>query len=382
MMRIEGISTGSGQNELAVGRQGKAGKNDEAFSTLLDLSSPMAASASTVHETLLSPVGAPDGAGCSGPGVGVVDPGKAAVVYQHNAARYGPGEGVPVASKGDIAVHSLKDCPSALEVEKAPTQRPTEGALPHASSGGLSQVMSEIKGFFVRFFSPQGPSAGASQPAAREKASEAGSNNPVAGFFGRLRTMLSFGLWRPEERQESGRGLQDAVTKASAAGVDSLEPDHPASISSRQELGAGAGEATGSAVVKTIRNLALEVPAKIREAIEEAAHKYDLPADLIAAVIKVESNFDTAAVSKEGGGGLMQLMPATARALAVRNRFDLGQNIDGGSRYLKSLLERFDGQVELALAAYNAGPDAVERYGGVPPYRQTHQYVKKVLAHC
>lgn len=382
MMRIEGISTGSGQNEPAVGRQGKAGKNDEAFSALLDLSSSKAASASTVHEPLLSPVGAPGGAGSFGPGVGVVDPGRAAVVYQHNAARYGAGEGVPGAPEGDAAIPSLKDCPSALEVEKTPTQCPTEGALPHASSGGLSQVMSEIKGFFDRFFSPQGPSASDPQPAAREKAPEAASNNPVAGFFRRLGTILSFGIWRPEERQESGRGLQDVVAKASAAGVDSLEPDHPASISSRQEQPAGAGEATGSAVVKTVGNLAIEVPAKIREAIKEAARKYDLPADLIAAVIKVESNFDTAAVSKEGAGGLMQLMPATARALAVRNRFDLEQNIDGGSRYLKSLLERFEGQVELALAAYNAGPDAVVRYGGVPPYRQTHQYVKKVLAHC
>jgi len=78
----------------------------------------------------------------------------------------------------------------------------------------------------------------------------------------------------------------------------------------------------------------------------------------------------------------MQLMPSTAKSLKVANRFDIRQNIDAGSRYLKSLLERFGGQVDLALAAYNVGPDAVERYDGIPPYRQTRHYVKKVLAYC
>lgn len=133
---------------------------------------------------------------------------------------------------------------------------------------------------------------------------------------------------------------------------------------------------------KAGKNLTLKVPARIQVAIEEAARKYDLSPDLIAAVIKVESNFNAAAVSKEGAGGLMQLMPSTAKALKVRNRFDVQQNIDGGSRYLKSLLERFDGRVELALAAYNVGPEAVKRYDGVPPYRHTRHYVKKVLAYC
>jgi soluble lytic murein transglycosylase-like protein len=124
-----------------------------------------------------------------------------------------------------------------------------------------------------------------------------------------------------------------------------------------------------------------QVPEHIQTAIRKAAHKHQLPAELIAAVIRVESNFDPKAVSSEGAAGLMQLMPSTARELGVRNRYDIRENIDGGTRYLKEMLERFDGNLELALAAYNAGPGAVERHQGIPPYRETQRYVKKVLAY-
>jgi soluble lytic murein transglycosylase-like protein len=126
----------------------------------------------------------------------------------------------------------------------------------------------------------------------------------------------------------------------------------------------------------------LDVPERIQKAIDEAARKYQLPAKLITAVIKVESNFNPRAVSSEGASGLMQLMPATGRKLGVKNAFDIKQNIDGGSRYLKDMLERFGGKLELALAAYNAGPHAVDKHGGIPPYRETRNYVKKVMAYC
>jgi len=129
-------------------------------------------------------------------------------------------------------------------------------------------------------------------------------------------------------------------------------------------------------------NTETQVPEKLKEVIAESARKYDIPEKLLSAVIKVESNFNPRAVSSEGARGLMQLMPATARQLGVKNSFDIKQNVDAGSRYLKDMLDRYDGRIDLALAAYNAGPGAVDRYGGIPPYRETKGYVKKVMAYC
>lgn len=113
--------------------------------------------------------------------------------------------------------------------------------------------------------------------------------------------------------------------------------------------------------------------------IQPAAARYDLDPNLVAAVIWAESSGDPNAVSKKGARGLMQLMPATARELGVGNVLDPAQNVEGGSRYLRRMLDAHDGDLSLALAAYNAGPDAVRRYGGVPPYRETQDYVGKVI---
>src|SRR5687768_3672249 len=113
--------------------------------------------------------------------------------------------------------------------------------------------------------------------------------------------------------------------------------------------------------------------------VEEHATRHSLRPDLVRAVIQVESGFNPHARSPKGAMGLMQLMPATARDLGVHNAYDPGENIRGGTLYLRQLLDRFDGDEELALAAYNAGPNAVDRYGRrIPPYRETRDYVRKI----
>jgi len=112
--------------------------------------------------------------------------------------------------------------------------------------------------------------------------------------------------------------------------------------------------------------------------IQSASQKYGVDADLLFSVIAAESNFNAKAISRRGARGLMQLLPTTAARLGVTDIFDPVQNIDAGTRYLRDLMARYQGDLMLTLAAYNAGPGAVQRYGRVPPYNETISYVRAI----
>ena len=120
--------------------------------------------------------------------------------------------------------------------------------------------------------------------------------------------------------------------------------------------------------------------ASIQDFVNAASQKHGIDADLIDSVIRAESGFNPKAVSHKGAQGLMQLMPSTASKLGVSNSLDPAANVDGGTHYLHDLLQRYDNDLIKALAAYNAGPERVAKYKGVPPYRETHAYVRRVIA--
>jgi soluble lytic murein transglycosylase-like protein len=120
-------------------------------------------------------------------------------------------------------------------------------------------------------------------------------------------------------------------------------------------------------------------PRTVEELVSDAASRYGLPKSLVRAVARAESAFDPDAISAKGARGVMQLMPGTAKELGVEDAFDPGQNIDAGARLLRQLLEKYEGRVAEALAAYNAGQGAVAKHNGVPPYRETRGYIRRVV---
>lgn len=130
--------------------------------------------------------------------------------------------------------------------------------------------------------------------------------------------------------------------------------------------------------VFAVPNSSIPVSGKYNLIIEKVAQKYDLPAKLIHSIIKAESNYNPYAVSSKGAAGLMQLMPATAEQYGVKDRFDPIENIEGGTKYLKDLIKIYDQNLELILAAYNAGQEAIKKYKGIPPYPETINYIEKV----
>jgi soluble lytic murein transglycosylase-like protein len=158
---------------------------------------------------------------------------------------------------------------------------------------------------------------------------------------------------------------------ASPAASDSQAASTTAATSFSQALGQAASQPTAAA---------LPGAAPYMSAIQAAGARYGVDPALIEAVIQHESGFDPTATSPAGAAGLMQLMPGTAGGLGVTNPYDPTQSINAGAHYLRDQLDRFGGDVRLALAAYNAGPGAVAQYGGVPPYPETQSYVANVMA--
>lgn len=137
---------------------------------------------------------------------------------------------------------------------------------------------------------------------------------------------------------------------------------------------------TKNGLQMSLQRIAPKVAPHIRSLADQAATRHGVEPDLFAALIQAESGFNPTARSRAGAMGLTQLMPGTAEELGVNDPFDPVQNLNGGARYLRQMLDRFDGDLPRALAAYNAGPNAVDRHRGIPPYRETQNYVRRVLA--
>jgi soluble lytic murein transglycosylase-like protein len=151
-----------------------------------------------------------------------------------------------------------------------------------------------------------------------------------------------------------------------------------AAVEVDQYVGHESSQSANAKIVNANFRGPLATTADIDSAIEQAAARHNVDPNLVRAVVKVESNFNPNAVSRKGAMGLMQLMPATARQLNVKNPFDPEQNVDAGVRHLKRLLESYGGDVKLTLAAYNAGAGAVARSAGVPHYAETQNYVRRI----
>jgi hypothetical protein len=161
------------------------------------------------------------------------------------------------------------------------------------------------------------------------------------------------------------------------AGVETLpDPQHAPKSAERPSTTPGA---SGPKVSPNSMQDARLSEADLGEMLVKAGHEHNLDVDLLASLVKAESNGNARAVSRAGAQGLMQLMPGTAKDLGVEDSFKPDQNVRGGSTYLDALLTRYHDNLALALAAYNAGPEAVDKYHGIPPYRETRAYVARVI---
>ena len=198
----------------------------------------------------------------------------------------------------------------------------------------------------------------------------AGGRSDVARSDGPIQR-VTYVYWSPSKH----RWVRVGSTTRAAIAARSAADEVVSELSSGQAAKPGTGEAVS---LKPTRGRGKLSANELDAMIDEAATRHNVDANLVSAVVKVESNFNPHAVSNKGAMGLMQLMPRTARDLRVANPLDPQQNVDGGVRYLSKLLQDFNGDLTKSLAAYNAGSMAVVRSGGIPPYRETRNYVRQI----
>ncbi len=227
--------------------------------------------------------------------------------------------------------------------------------------------------YLAGYRAEHGPSRTADLRAALGLYCRAAERGHAAAAY-RLGWLFLHGTGVAADDGQAAAWLEDAAAKGSraAGGLRSLIPTAaPAPRSPCRAL--AQGPQTRSALTARLR-----APAEIREIVEPLAARHALDPEFVLSVIAVESAFDPQAVSPKNAQGLMQLIPATAERFGVRDPFDPRQNVMGGVKYLAWLIERFDGELDKVLAAYNAGEGKVDRYGGIPPYPETQNYVRKV----